>query len=198
MTLYVDSLAVMLIGLAMGTFLGAFYFFFKARGNDQQVRNLIIPAIAIGFFDFVSGYEMSFTWPLPSGYNMLFGDPLLLFGLLLIASAVMIYKNMNLGLLPLLFVLLGIYVLVGAYSINELGLEGKAFVSDNWFTSMGLYISDGIGALLAPILYLKPVGSGKYLYYIEWIILGIGTVFALVIGFIALNGHLIDFAHYFP
>ena len=198
MSLYVDSLAVMLIGLAMGTFLGAFYFYFRARGNDQQVRNLIIPAIAIGLFDFVSGYEMSFTWPLPSGYNMLFGDPLLLFGLLLVVSAVMIYKNVNFGLLPLLFVLLGIYVLVGAYSITELSLEGKPLVSQNWFTSMGLYIADGVGALLAPILYVKPVGSGKYLYYIEWIILGIGTVFALVIGYIALNGHLIDFAKYFP
>jgi len=198
MIMYVDSLAVMLIGLAMGTFLGASYFFFRARGNEKQIKNLVIPAIAIGFFDFVSGYEMSFTWPLPSGYNMLFGDPLLIFGLLLMMSAVMIYKNVDIGLVPLLFVLLGIYVLVGAYSITSLKLEGIPFVSPNWFTSMGLYLSDGIAALLAPIMYLKPVGTGKYLYYVEWIILGIGTVFALVIGYIALNGHLIDFAKYFP
>ena len=194
MALFIDSLAVMLIGLAMGTFLGAFYFFFRARGNEQQIHNLVFPAMAIGFFDFVSGYEMSFTWPLPSGYNMLFGDPLLLFGLLLIVSAVMIYKNASLGLVPLLFVLLGIYVLVGAYSIVQQNLE----TGENLITAMGLYLFDGIGAILAPVLYVRPEGNGRWLYYLEWVILGIGTIFALVIGYIALNGHLIDFAKYYP
>jgi putative membrane protein len=28
------------------------------------------------------------------------------------------------------------------------------------------------------------------MYYVEWIILGIGTIFALVIGYLALYGHL--------
>lgn len=194
MALFIDSLAVMLMGLGMGTFIGAFYFFFKARGNDQQIKNLVFPAIGVGLFDFISGYEMSFTWPLPSGYNMLFGDPLLLFGLLLVVSAIMIYKNMNPGLIPILFVLLGIYVLVGAYSIVQQHLE----TGQNLLTAMGLYLFDGIGAIIAPILYLRPEGNGKALYYVEWIILGIGTIFALVIGYIALNGHLIDFAKYYP
>ncbi len=187
---YVDPLAVMLIGLAMGTFLGAFYFFFKARGNEEQIRSLVIPALAIGSFDFISGFYMSFAWPMNAphayAYNMLFGDPLLIFGLLLILSAIMVYKNLHLGMVPLLFVLLGIYVFVGAYSIVQLKLE----TGQDLITAMGLYIFDGIGAILTPIVYLKPEGSKKYAYYVEWIILGVGTIFALVIGYIALNGHL--------
>ncbi len=107
----------------------------------------------------------------------------------------MIYKNMNLGLIPLLFVLLGIYVLVGAYSIVQQHLE----TGQNLITAMGLYLFDGIGAILAPILYMRTESNAKaLLYYVEWIILGIGTIFALVIGYIALNGHLIDFAKYYP
>ena len=46
---FVDPLAVMLIGLGMGTFLGAFYYYFKARGNEEQIRSLVVPALAIGF-----------------------------------------------------------------------------------------------------------------------------------------------------
>ncbi|WP_393971110.1 DUF981 domain-containing protein [Oxyplasma meridianum] len=186
---YVDPLAVMLIGLGMGTFLSAFYYFFKARGNEEQIKNLIVPALGIGMFDFISGFYMSFAWPMTTyatPYNMLFGDPLLLFGILLMVSAVMVYKNMHLGMIPMLFVLLGIYVLVGAYSIVQLKLE----TGNDLITAMGLYLFDGIGAILAPIAYLKPEGSKKSAYYIEWIILGVGTIFALVIGYIALNGHL--------
>ena len=106
----------------------------------------------------------------------------------------MIYKNSSLGLVPVLFLLLGIYVIVGAYSIVQQGLE----TGDNLITAMGLYLFDGIGAILAPVLYVKPEGTGRWLYYLEWVILGIGTIFALLIGYIALNGHLIDFAKYFP
>ena len=187
---FVDPLAVMLIGLAMGTLLGAFYFFFAARGDKEQIKSLVVPAFGVGAFDLVSGFYMSFAWPMPAlgyTYNMLFGDPLLLFGLILIMAAFMIYKDMHLGLMPLLVLLLGIYVLVGAYSIVQLKLES----GQNLVTAMGLYLFDCIGAILAPVLYIKPsTGTGKTLYYVEWIILGIGTIFALVIGYLALNGHL--------
>ena len=187
---FVDPLAVMLIGLAMGTLLGAFYFFFAARGDKEQIKSLIVPAFGVGVFDLVSGFYMSFAWPMTGfgyAYNMLFGDPLLLFGLILIMAAFMIYKDMHPGIMPLLVLLLGIYVLVGAYSIVQLKLES----GQNLVTSMGLYLFDGIGAILAPVHYLKPsTGTGKTLYYVEWIILGIGTIFALVIGYMALNGHL--------
>ncbi|MCL5668249.1 MAG: DUF981 domain-containing protein [Candidatus Thermoplasmatota archaeon] len=187
---FVDPLAVMLIGLAMGTLLGAFYFFFAARGDKEQIKSLVVPAFGVGVFDLVSGFYMSFAWPMTGfgyAYNMLFGDPLLLFGLILIMAAFMIYKDMHPGIMPLLVLLLGIYVLVGAYSIVQLKLES----GQNLVTSMGLYLFDGIGAILAPVLYLKPsTGTGKTLYYVEWIILGIGTIFALVIGYMALNGHL--------
>jgi putative membrane protein len=190
---FVDPLAVMLIGLAFGTAIGAFYFLFSARGMSEQVKALVYPAIGVGLFDFMSGFYMSMFWPFPSyvaSYNMLFGDPLVLFGLLLIIVAVLAYKdpkNNNLGIAPILIMMLGIYVLVGAYSIVQLKLES----GQNLITAMGLYVFDGIGAVLAPLAYIKPnKAGGKSLYYLEFVILGIGTIFALVIGYMALNGHL--------
>ena len=53
---FVDPLAVMLIGLAMGTLLGAFYFFFAARGDKEQIKSLVVPAFGVGAFDLVSGF----------------------------------------------------------------------------------------------------------------------------------------------
>jgi putative membrane protein len=195
---FVDPLAVMLIGLAMGTAIGAFYFFFAARGDKEQIKALAIPAVGIGIFNFISGFYMSFGWIMTGfaiPYNMLFGDPLLLFGLLMIIAGVVIYKDMHLGMLPILGLVLGIYVLDAAYTIltvpNYLS-HGALESGNDLITAMGLYLFDGIGAILAPIAYLKPQANStnKYLYYLEWIILGIGTVFALVIGVTALNGHV--------
>ncbi len=189
---FVDPLAVMLIGVAIGTAIGAFYFYFAARGQYDQVKSLITPAIGVGAFNLVAGFYMSFAWPMvgPYAYNMLFGDPLLLFGLLMIIAAVMAYRdqqNFKLGIFPIMLFLLGIYVIVGAYSIVQYSMES----GNNMITAMGMYLADGIGALLAPILYLKPTTpTVKSLYYAEWIILGIGTVFALIIGYSAFNMHL--------
>ena len=59
-----DHLAIMLIGLAMGTGIGAFYFFYAARGQKNQIASLVYPAIGIGLFDFMSGFYMSCAWPM--------------------------------------------------------------------------------------------------------------------------------------
>ncbi|MGC8497162.1 MAG: DUF981 family protein [Thermoplasmata archaeon] len=195
MALFIDSLAIMLIGLGSGTFLVALYFLYSALGKTEWIREqLVIPTIGVGFFDFISGYEMSFTWPLPAGYNMLFGDPLLFLGILLVVGAIMVYKKMNPASLSFLSVILGIYVLVGAYSIFTYKLE----TGNDLISSMGLYIVDGIAALLAPILIIKPSGVGKTLYYLEFVLLILGTLAALFIGYNALPEHLVDFSKYFP
>lgn len=195
MALFIDSLAIMLIGLGSGTFLGSLFFLFSAMGKFDAIKEqLVVPAFVIGIFDLVSGYEMSFTWPLPAGYNMLFGDPLLFFGLLLVAASVMIYKNMKVASLSVLFVILGIYVLTGAGSILTYHLESGV----NLISAMGLYIIDGVAAILVPIVMMKPSDSWKSVYYLEFILLVLGSLLALFIGYVALPGHIVDFAKYFP
>ncbi|MGC8609056.1 MAG: DUF981 family protein [Thermoplasmata archaeon] len=190
---FIDPLAIMLISLAMSTLIGSLYFLFTAMNRTKDIQQLLIPAMGIGFFDFVSGYFMSFTWPLPSSYNMLFGDPLMMLGLLLIISAAAIYKGYEIKFNSILFLFLGIYVLVASAGIVSYKLE----TGDDLISAMGLYIIDGIAALLAPILFIEPK-KGKYLYYLEFILLILGTLVALFIGYEAIYGHLLDFIKWFP
>ncbi|MCI4434601.1 MAG: DUF981 family protein [Thermoplasmata archaeon] len=192
---FIDPLAIMLIGLGMGLLLVALYVLFAALGKiDAAKDKLAMPAMAIGFFDFISGFLMAFTWPLPGGYNMLFGDPLLMFGLLLFIGSFMFYKGKDPSLMTILSFLLGIYVILGAYAMVVDQLETGA----NFLPAFGLYLSSGIGALLSPILIIKPVGASKVLYYIEFIILIVAAFVAFFIGYNALLHHLVSFAHYYP
>jgi len=195
MTGFIDPLAIMLIGLGMGILLVAFYFLLSVLGKIETARNkLAMPAMAIGFFDFISGFLMAFTWPLPGGYNMLFGDPLLMFGLLLFTGSFMFYRDRDPSLMTILSFFLGIYVILGAYAIVLDQLEKGA----DFLPAFGLYLSSGIGALLSPILLLKPVGVSKILYYIEIIVLLVAAFVAFFIGYNALLEHLVSFAHYYP
>lgn len=62
---FIDSLAVMLLALGMTTAIGGMYFLFSALGNEKRIEGLLMPAVGVGLFDFMSGFVMSFTWPLP-------------------------------------------------------------------------------------------------------------------------------------
>ena len=67
---FVDPLAIMLLGVAMSATFIAYYIIGSAKGK-RNLANLAGPIFALGLFDFLSGFYMSFFWPLPGAYNML-------------------------------------------------------------------------------------------------------------------------------
>jgi putative membrane protein len=193
MATFIDPLTVMLLSLGMSALLLALYYF-KVGSGKKDISSLVVPAFILGLFNAVSGFLMSFTWPLPGSYNMLFGDPLLVLGLLMIAGSYMISKGMDMKVLSLLGFLLGVYLIVGMIGITQFGMES----GNDWLTATGLYAFSMLAAIFSPILYLKPKGSGKYAYYFEVFLLVVVMLFALLIGYMGLDEHLGSFSTYFP
>ncbi len=193
MATFIDPLTVMLLSLGMSALLLALYYF-KVGSGKKDISSLVVPAFILGLFNAVSGFLMSFTWPLPGSYNMLFGDPLLVLGLLMIAGSYMISKGMDMKVLSLLGFLLGVYLIVGMIGITQFGMES----GNDWLTATGLYAFSMLAAIFSPILYLKPKGSGKYAYYFEVFLLVVVMLFALLIGYMGLDEHLGAFSTYFP
>ena len=193
MATFIDPLTVMLLSLGMSALLLALYYF-KVGSGKKDISSLVVPAFILGLFNAVSGFLMSFTWPLPGSYNILFGDPLLVLGLLMIAGSYMISKGMDVKVLSLLGFLLGIYLIVGMIGITQFNLES----GNDWLTATGLYGFSMLAAIFSPVLYLKPKGSGKYAYYFEVFLLVVVMLFALLIGYMGLDEHLGAFSTYFP
>ena len=193
MATFIDPLTVMLLSLGMSALLLALYYF-KVGSGKKDISSLVVRAFILGLFNAVSGFLMSFTWPLPGSYNMLFGDPLLVLGLLMIAGSYMISKGMDMKVLSLLGFLLGVYLIVGMIGITQFGMES----GNDWLTATGLYAFSMLAAIFSPILYLKPKGSGKYAYYFEVFLLVVVMLFALLIGYMGLDEHLGSFSTYFP
>ncbi len=183
---FVDSLAIMLLALGSSASLLALYFLYAVR-QKKTINNLAIPIIGFGLFDFASGFLMSFTWPLPPAYNMLFGDPLLFLGLLMVMGGYMLYKNMNLKVLSIFGFFLGIYLFVEEVAILNFKLETGV----DLLSSMGLYVFSGLSAILSPLVYLDPKSNnGKYAYYLLAVLLIIAAFAALFIGYAGIYGHL--------
>ncbi|EQD64316.1 membrane protein containing DUF981 [mine drainage metagenome] len=193
MATFIDPLTVMLLSLGMSALLLALYYF-KAGSGKKDMGSLVVPVFVLGLFNAISGFLMSFTWPLPGSYNMLFGDPLLVLGLLMIAGSYMASKGTDVKVLSLLGFLLGIYLLVGTIGISQFGMEH----GNNWITATGLYAFSFLAGIFSPVLYLKPKGSNKYAYYFEAFLLIVVMLIALLIGYMGLHEHLGAFSTYFP
>ncbi|MGC8710299.1 MAG: DUF981 family protein [Candidatus Micrarchaeia archaeon] len=184
---FVNPLAIMLLSLGSSAFILALYFYYVVKG--RKLDSIIVPAFVLGAFDFISGFFMSFTWPFTAplvSYNILFGDPILFLGLLMMAGAYMLYKKTALSSLSYLGIFLGIYLFVGAYAIASYNLEPGV----HFLPSFGLYMLSGLAAVLAPIININPKGNSRYLYYLEFIVMILVMLIALFLAYTAIYEHI--------
>ncbi|MCL5433527.1 MAG: DUF981 family protein [Candidatus Marsarchaeota archaeon] len=186
---FVDPLTIMLIAVAASALLIALYFIDIVKG--KRVDDLVVPGFVIGLFNFISGFFMSFAWPFPgamSAYNMLFGDPLLFLGLIMMSAAVMYYKKTDIKILSMFGFLIGIYLLVETYAIAALNLESGI----HFLPSFGFYLFSALAAIFSPLIYINPKKNGKYIYYFLACLLIISALLALFIGVTGIYEHLVS------
>ncbi len=140
MVLSYDFLATMAWDVAIsGVLLAGFAIAFRNSSNasiEQKDRRLQIgfaSAIgACGFYLFLSGVDISFTWPfkITSGvYNVLFGGIAAVGGLILLASAIAIFLKADLRPVTYFAAVAGVYSLVDAYAILNYGLTDSPLLS---------------------------------------------------------------------
>ncbi len=181
---FVDPLSVMLLVAGMSTLLLAIYALMSVR-NKKGLANLAVPMFAFGLFDFISGFLMSFAWPMPGAYNMLFGDAQLVLGLLMLIGGYMVYKNMDLKILTVFGFFFGIYLAVEAAAIPAFGLESGI----NFLPAFGLYVFAALSALFSPLVYVGSKNQ-KYAYYFLFALLIITTFLLFFIGYTSIYEHL--------
>ncbi len=142
MVLYCDFLDVMAWGVVVSAVLLAIgslrlHFNPKTACFDESDKNLrlgfAIVGAAVGFFLFIAGVMIIFTWPfaaLSNGvYNILFGGIATVGGLLLLAGSVAVAKNCDLRPISYFAFIAGLYALVDSYAIMYYGLTSSPIVA---------------------------------------------------------------------
>ncbi len=126
---FIDNLAYGLFSISFAGFLllyTALSMFLaykrKQRNLTEYLKGACIPIAIIGIYLLITGIWGQFVWPLPGSYNILFYDPLVSFGILLIAFSMAIKYDVKLEYVGFLGLLIGIMAIVYGIEGYNIGL----------------------------------------------------------------------------
>jgi len=187
--MFIDYLTLVMINLVAGLFIVAAYLF---KGIDQEDQHAwAAPFFGVGLTSLLTGLHITFTWPLPSAYNIAFGDPTTLFGVVLLIAAIALWKGWSLTPASLFAFFAGISSFIFGLRIFNLQLTQSPLMSAAGFVLAGL-----AGILSAPfMLWWK--GSKLMRYLGILLLLAAATIwFITFVG--SAWGHMESFAGWAP
>ncbi|WP_437955623.1 DUF981 family protein [Sorangium sp. So ce119] len=146
--MFVNYLTLPLVTAAAALTLGAVYLFRAPDlgASEGRRRSFAWAFGASGLILLITGLHIVLTWPLPGGYNIVFGEPLAYFGVLLVVGAPALWLGERLGPLLLLGALGGITNLVLAWVILRHGM------TQNPALAAAMYGASGLGLVIAPAM----------------------------------------------
>lgn len=147
---FVDNLAYSLLSLSFAGFLilytlSSLYLVYR-RGKKnffEYLDSAAIPLALIGVYMFVTGLWGQFTWPLPGSYNILFYDPLLSFGILLVAFAIAIRTKAKLEYVGFLGLMMGVVAIAYGFEGYKIGLTSAPLAL------FGMYLAYGVAGIFS-------------------------------------------------
>ena len=130
-----DFLTLLLVNMAAGMFILSLFFM---RGVSGEIRTTWAPPFAIsGLAALGGGTFITFAWPLPGVYNMIFGEMSVFYGLLMLGAALAVAKHYDLLGLGVFAIFAGAAAVLIGVRIWELGLTAKPMVSAAGFVLSG-------------------------------------------------------------
>jgi putative membrane protein len=200
---YIDNLAFSLFLISFAGFLllytvASMYFVYRSRKSDYEEHLLgaMGPMAVVGSIMTVSSLWGQFTWPLPGSYNILFYDPMLAFGIVVLSFALSIKFNVRLEYSGFLGLLVGIMTLLYGWQGYSIGLTQAPIAL------LGLYLCYGAAGILAypvsmiadrlPGLKKNPWFGWYICLVLFWLALLAASLVAGYIGMSAIGGHLLS------
>ncbi len=199
---FVDDLAMelfimSLVGVVSIYLTGSVYLAYRRGVKDIEgvLRPGVYPLGILGGIITIMGIYGEMVWPLPGSYNILFYDPYLIIGLILIIMAISIGMKQKLqftGILALFAGIIAIYYGANAYMDK---------MTSSPIAMLGLYIAFGLtGVFTYPTTLIYDMLPGKekvsklwtVVLVIFWIGLVVSAVLAAVTAIEAVPQHLLS------
>ncbi len=147
--MFIDYVTLMLINMAAGFFVLA-GFLVRKEGDPTQPW---APVFAmVGYIALITGFRMTFTWPLPGSYNVAFGELSVLFGGLMLGAAWHFAKDWDLKPLALYGFFAGLAAVVTGIQFLRLQLSTTPLLAATGFLLAGIA---GLGAYPAVRCHCK-------------------------------------------
>jgi len=187
--MFVDYLTVLMINLAAGTALLA-YFVLKGI-NSEDKKGFAAGFGVVGLVALIGGMQMTFNWPLPGSYNIAYGESTLLFGAVFLGAALALAQGWDLLPISIFAFFAGVNALVVGVRIIDLPLSKHPVLTGIGFILAGL---GGIAA--APTLHL--LKKNQNFRYLAAAVLLITSVFWAYTFYNSVWAHLESFSSWVP
>lgn len=146
--MFIDYVTLMLINMAAGLCALSLFVATSVHKEDNRAWS---PVFAIvGLVATITGFVMSFTWPLPYPYNIAFGELSVLFGMLYLAAAFSFAKGWNLFPLSIYAVFAGAVAILVGFRFIDLSLSKTPL-----FSGIGFILTGSVGILMPILLLFK-------------------------------------------
>jgi putative membrane protein len=185
---FVDYTGIMLVGIAAGLVILADYLWRSPTAESRMPW--AAGFFAAGLVGLVTSLPMVLTWPLPGSYNIAFGEAALYLSVADLAAAITLAMRWE-PLIPALYGFFGgVMAVVLGLRIASLGLTKEPVLTMIGYVATGL---GGMGTL--PAIQFR---DRRWLALLTAILLLVGALVFLLIGYEAYWGHLAAFAKWLP
>jgi putative membrane protein len=185
--MFIDYVALMLVNLSATLILLAVV---VLKFLDSDGRRMAPGFLVTGFIAAATGLHMIFTWPLPSSYNIAFGELYVMFGVLIFALGLAQVRGWDLLSLSIFAAFGGLASVVVGIRIAQRGMTNSPPLAASGF------VVTGLAALLFLPLYLAR--NSKTLRVVLIILLVAGAGIWAFMGFGAYWKHLESFSGWKP
>jgi putative membrane protein len=185
--MFIDFVPVMLINLVVALVLYAVYVVFFVH---KEPRRLAPGFLAVGLIALTTGFHMIFVWPLPSSYNIAFGELSVMLGALYFFAGLAVALGWDLLSIGIYAVFAGLASVVIGIRVLNLGMTTEPPLASSGF------ILTGVAAILA--LPSVTLTKAKALHWVAAVIAAAGAVIWAITGYGAYWGHLQSFLKYAP
>ena len=148
---FIDYVTLMLVNMTAGLVILACFLWtdITAENRHRWALAFAVP----GLVATICGFAMTFSWPLPHPYNIMYGETSVMLGLLWLATAWSLSKGWNLTPLGIYALVAGAVAILIGIRIIDLGMTLKPMLS-----GMG-FILTGLGGVFAPagLIFVKHV-----------------------------------------
>lgn len=180
--MFIDYLTLMLVNISAAFCILAM---FILRAENAPTQPWAPAFLLSGTIALITGFRMTFTWPLPGSYNVAFGELSVLFGGLLAVTAWHAAKGWDLKPLAIYGFFAGLAALVIGAQFLRLGLSQTPALTGAGFLLVGIA---GVGSY--PLLRWN---RNRLLRYAGALALLISSVIWAWIGYTAYWAHIAHF-----
>jgi putative membrane protein len=185
--MFIDYVALMLVNLSASLILLALL---VLKFLDADSRRMAPGFLVTGFIAAATGLHIIFTWPLPSSYNIAFGEPYVIFGVLMFVLGLALAYGWDLLSLSIVAVFGGLASVVVGIRIADRGMTNSPPLAAAGFIITGL-----AGILSLPLYTAR---NSRFLRVVLILLLVAGAAIWAFIGFGSYWKHLESFAGWKP